>query len=340
MAVYRTGLPQLDGGLFLTDGGLETTLARQRGVEPSQFVAVDLLRSDAGCALLRDYFRRFATLAAELDAGFIFDSATWRASHAWGLKLGYQDGLLERLNRRAISLLEGLRGELSRRLACSRPLVISACVGPRAVGHRPADMMDEASAQRYHSAQIETFWHTSADLITALAMTYAEEAIGVVRAAKAVGMPVVVVFALRGDGRLASGQPLAQAIRDVDQATDQGPAYYMISGVYPGDCVTLLDGGDARLGRLRGIRASAWRRDRDRHGPAQASSPPGDPADAGDARLAQFTTDCRTLLAGRALNVLGGCCGAGLHHVAAIGRAGRARLADRERPGVDAGGEF
>jgi len=44
MAIHRNTLPQLTGKLFLTDGGLETTMIFHHGVELPEFAAFDLLR--------------------------------------------------------------------------------------------------------------------------------------------------------------------------------------------------------------------------------------------------------------------------------------------------------
>lgn len=45
---YRQHLPQLDGDVFLTDGGIETTLIFNRGLDLPAFAAFDLLKDDEG----------------------------------------------------------------------------------------------------------------------------------------------------------------------------------------------------------------------------------------------------------------------------------------------------
>ena len=50
MARYRDALPQLSGGLFATDGGIETTLTFLEGLELPDFAAFDLLRRPGGGA--------------------------------------------------------------------------------------------------------------------------------------------------------------------------------------------------------------------------------------------------------------------------------------------------
>lgn len=56
MTGYRNALPQLGGGLFLTDGGIETTLIFHDGLELPHFAAFHLLKTQEGTAALRKYF--------------------------------------------------------------------------------------------------------------------------------------------------------------------------------------------------------------------------------------------------------------------------------------------
>ena len=82
-AKYRERLPQLDGGLFLTDGGLETTLIFHEGWDLPCFAAFVLLDSERGRKALRDYFDRYVPMAIAAGAGFILESPTWRANSDW-----------------------------------------------------------------------------------------------------------------------------------------------------------------------------------------------------------------------------------------------------------------
>ena len=50
MTRYRQQLPQLDEHLFMTDGGLETTLVFHEGMDLPHFAAFDLLASASGSA--------------------------------------------------------------------------------------------------------------------------------------------------------------------------------------------------------------------------------------------------------------------------------------------------
>ena len=124
MARYRHGLPQLDGGIFLSDGGMETTFIFHDGMELPHFASCVLLETPEGRFHLRNYYERYLAMARGRGVGFVLDSATWRANPDWGRKLGYDAGRLAAVNRAAIALLVELRDLWE---APSMPCVISVC---------------------------------------------------------------------------------------------------------------------------------------------------------------------------------------------------------------------
>ncbi len=249
---HRDHLPQLDGGLFLTDGGIETSLIFHDGLDLPLFAAFGLLKDDEGTAALRRYFEPYAALAVERGVGFVLESPTWRASPRWAAELGYSEAELDALNRKAIALMEEVR---ERYESPAAPMVISGCIGPQDDGYNPAELLSATAAQDYHSTQIGTFADTAADMVTAITMTYADEAVGLTRAAQAAGMPVAISFTVETDGRLPSGQALGEAIEHVDAETDGGPAYYMINCAHPTHFDDVVDGTWTE--RIRGLRANA-----------------------------------------------------------------------------------
>jgi homocysteine S-methyltransferase len=206
---YRAALPQLGDELFLTDGGLETTLIFHRGIDLPEFSAFDLLKDEEGIEELRRYFISYLELAKEHDAGFILESPTWRASPRWGEAIGYSADELDEANRKAIALMAELRDRYEGDVS---PIVISGNIGPQDDGYDPKQKLSADQAADYHSTQIGTFADTESDMVTALTLTYVDEAIGIARAAADAGIPAAISFTLETDGRLPSGQPLSQAI--------------------------------------------------------------------------------------------------------------------------------
>ena len=302
---YRARVPQLESDdVFLTDGGLETTLIFHKGLELPAFAAFDLLKDEDGVAALRSYFEPYLAIARDRGVGFILDTATWRASPDWGAQLGYSREELEQANRKAVALAEELRD------GQDIPVVIDGVVGPRGDGYDPDAFMSEDEAERYHAEQIQTFSQTAADMISAITMTYADEATGIARAAHAMGMPVAVSFTVETDGRLPSQEPLKEAIEQVDAATDGTVAYFMINCAHPRHFAGVLEQGGPWLDRIRGIRANASTK-------SHAELDEADELDPGDP--AELAADYRGLKARLPkVNVLGGCCGTDHRHIAEV----------------------
>jgi S-methylmethionine-dependent homocysteine/selenocysteine methylase len=304
---YREHLPQLDGGLFLTDGGIETVLIFHEGLDLPLFAAFDLLKDEEGTQRLRSYYKPYVALARERGLGFVLESPTWRASPRWAAEIGYDAEALERLNRKAIALLEEIRAEEGDGDA---PIVISGCVGPRDDGYNPAELLSAEAAQDYHSTQIATFADTAADMVTAITMTYVEEAIGIARAAGELGIPAAISFTVETDGRLPSGQDLGGAIEQVDAETGAAPAYFMVNCAHPTHFEAVVEGDGGWRERIRGLRANASTKSHAELDEATELDD-GDPADLG-ARYAGLRRALPELC------VLGGCCGTDHRHVAAI----------------------
>jgi S-methylmethionine-dependent homocysteine/selenocysteine methylase len=302
---YRAELPQLGDELFLTDGGIETTLIFHRGLDLPEFAAFDLLKNDDGMDELRRYFVPYLELAKEHGAAFVLEAPTWRASPRWGEEIGYGPAELDAMNRKAIALMADLRDRYQDDIS---PIVISGCIGPQDDGYDPKQKLSADEAAEYHSTQIGTFADTDADMVTALTLTYVEEAIGIARAAAPAGLPVAISFTLETDGMLPSGQPLSQAIEETDAATGGGPAYYMINCAHPTHFEDVL--GGSWTTRIRGLRANASTKSHAELDEATELDD-GDPEDLG-ARYAQLSDRLP------ALNLLGGCCGTDDRHVGRI----------------------
>ena len=310
MAKFRTELPQLDGGLFLTDGGIETTLIFHEGLEIPDFAAFHLLTTPEGEAALRKYFRTYAAIAKRFGTGLILESATWRANADWGTRLGYTSEALADANRNAIGLLELVRHEYETN---QTQVVISGCVGPRGDGYVPHNAMSEQQAEAYHREQVYTFARSAADMVCAITMNYVEEAVGIVRATQQADVPVAISFTVETDGNLPTGQTLKAAIEQVDAATSGYPSYYMINCAHPTHFEHVLTDGGSWLQRIRGLRANASRKSH-----AELNESPeldvGNPVELGTqyARLRERLSR---------LNVMGGCCGTDHRHVEQIADA-------------------
>ncbi|MGE3449447.1 MAG: homocysteine S-methyltransferase family protein [Microbacteriaceae bacterium] len=303
-----TVLPQLAGGPYLADGGLETSIIFQQGIDLVDFAAFTLLDADEGRRALSRYYDPYFELADAMGTGIVIDTPTWRASLDWGARQGYDAAALAEINRRAVRFVA--------RLAQGWPnvdTVLNGAIGPRGDGYVIGQTMSVAEAARYHAVQTEAFASAGAAMVTAVTMTYVEEAVGIARAASGAGLPVAVSFTVETDGRLPSGQPLGEAIEQVDAATDRAPAYFMVNCAHPSHFSEGLKAGGPWRERIRGIRANA-------SALSHAELDETTELDRGDiADLADHYLALHTSLGG--LAVIGGCCGTDHEHIATIARA-------------------
>jgi homocysteine S-methyltransferase len=307
MSKYRTNLSRTIGRTLMTDGGMETTLIFQQDVILPGMAAFTLLRDEAGTNILRRYYERYASLARTHDMGFVLESPTWRANRDWAEPLGYNAKTLADANRQGVGLMLEVRDRHEER---GRPFLVSGNIGPRGDGYFPDSIMAPEQARAYHSVQVETFAGTDADLVSAFTLNYVNEAVGVVQAAREHDMPVVISFTVETDGRLPSGDTLADAIRRTDDATAGYAEYYMLNCAHPTHFASVLKQGGDWLGRLQGLRANASKRS---HAELDNSTEldPGNPDELG----AEYR-DLRDAMP--RLTVVGGCCGTDHRHVDAI----------------------
>lgn len=335
-----SGTTDGNAGFALADGGIETALVDRLGQELPEFSAFVLLGTAPGRAALADYFRPFLELAERERLPLVLDTPTWRANPDWIRRLGRDPAELGRANASAVELVR----DLARELAPSVPVRVNGCVGPRFDDDAAGERMSAAQAQAYHAPQVGALAAAGADSVTAVTMSDAPEAIGVVRAAADAGVPVSVSFTVGTDGRLPDGSTLETAIAVVDAATGGAAAGFLVNCAHPDEARAALDAGGpvppassaapaaaaaaptpaapelaaarpaAPLRRLRGFRLNAARHGDD--GPGDSPSEFAAAILALGSRLAADaegeTDDAPEQI------VLGGCCGTDVPHIAAV----------------------
>ncbi|GGF86876.1 homocysteine S-methyltransferase [Rhizobium wenxiniae] len=311
----RLRLPHLGQEIYLTDGGLETTLIFHRGLELPFFASFPLIDDAGGRAELDAYYEAYLSLARKYGRGFLLDTPTWRANPDWAAKLGYDLAALWALNIRSVDYVAGLREKWQ---GPGMPILLNGVIGPRGDAYKQG-RMSVAEAEDYHAHQIDAFAETVVDMLSAMTINTTEEAIGIVRAAREAGLPVVISFTVETNGRLANGMSLREAIEMTDDMTANGPAYYMVNCAHPVHFEQAFVDGDTWLHRIGGVRANASSK-------SHAELDEATELDIGDPQ--ELGRHYRSLRARYpSMCVLGGCCGTDHRHVAAICEACMPRAA-------------
>jgi homocysteine S-methyltransferase len=291
--------------IHLTDGGMETTLIHHEGLELPDFAAFTVLASERGRSALAAYYDAYLSVAEQHRLPIVLDTPTWRASSDWGKRLGYSAEQLAAVNRESVAFLrEACAGRSAR-------VVISGAIGPRGDGYVAGELMTTADARSYHALQIEELAAAGVDLVSAITMTYAEEGAGIALAAVSADVPVAVSFTVETDGTLPSGQPLGEAVAQVDEETGSAPIHYMVNCAHPTHFAHVL--ADTPAGRVRGVRVNASAK-------SHAELDESEELDMGDPlQLADDVAGLRGR--GANLTVFGGCCGTDHRHIDALAAA-------------------
>ena len=113
---------------FITDGGIETHLIFNMGVELAHFSAFPLNDSAAGREVVRSYYRDYMPVARAAGRSFLFATDSWRASPDWADRLGYDQALLKQNNATSVALCTELADEFS---DAGVESVIAGVLGPR-----------------------------------------------------------------------------------------------------------------------------------------------------------------------------------------------------------------
>lgn len=308
-----------DRHLFLTAGGTETYLQFLQRYPLRNFCAFELLDDDGAFSTLeRAYLHPIVDAAIEGGRGLLADALVWRASSDYVTGLGYPAADVARFNRLGVTRMrQSLERRRQQRGADACPILVAADIGPRGDGYQvPAEAVSVDAAKDYHGPQLETLAQAGVDVVCALTMTNVNEAVGIVQASRALGLPVIVSPTVETDGRLPGGVGLGQFIERIDAASAGAPVFYMVNCAHPSHLAPVLESarqqGDAWLARFKGFRANASSKS---HAELDNSSSldRGNPADLAQ-RLA-------ALQQAHGLRVVGGCCGTDAEHIAAIGRA-------------------
>jgi len=292
--------------MFLTDGGLETTLIFHYGLELRSFAAFELLNTPDGRAALQKYYKPYLDMATKYSAGFVLETPTWRSNTDWATKLGYTKDELQAINMDAVAFVK----DIAKQHAGTSPIIISGNIGPRGDGYNAENMMGIEEAKAYHAEQIRAFKSAGADVVTALTMNYSNEAIGVALASKQLEIPCVLSFTVETDGKLPDGETLEEAIEKTEVATGNYPLHYMINCAHPDHFKNRLSDSSPYLKKIKGIRANASTM-------SHAELDEAENLDAGDKDLlAHGYAVIKSVLPG--IRVIGGCCGTDHSHIEQI----------------------
>ena len=239
---------------LLLEGALGERLKREYGLKIDGPAAIaPLITQPAGRAALRELWGQYRAVARRHCLPFLATTPTRRANRERTALAGYDAQLL----RESVAFLREVREQTGG----TEGMYIGALMGCRGDAYLGDAVLPSAQAKEFHSWAADIFAEAGAEFLYAGIMPALQEAIGMAQAMEQTGLPYIISFMIRKNGRLIDGTPISQAIAAVDASVDRPPLCFMTNCVHPAPLRQALLQRENRakpeLARFLGIQANA-----------------------------------------------------------------------------------
>ena len=294
----RTPIPVLPP-VLLGEGSIHERLRRAGEIPFDAEVGLAALVHDQRAAEVLDaVHREYLAVAEAAELPILLLTDTWRGGAG---RIARSRFAGEPLNEQNVAFLDELRRE------ATVPTIVGGLLGPVGDAYRPGDAPGEELAYREHGRQAASLAGAGAELLLADTLPALPEAMGMARALTATGLPSIISFVLRPDGTLLDGTPLADAIEQIDEATERRPIGYLANCIHPSIFARALEASPSN--RMIGLQANT-----------SALSPEelDGSSELHGADPEQFADAMVAVRDRFGLTLLGGCCGTDARHLAAV----------------------
>jgi len=288
------------------EAALGTRLRREYRLRPDDQVELaGLVYQAAGRAALTELWREYADVAERHGLPLLAATPTRRANKERVSASRYDESII----RDNVSLLRELQKQ------STAEVYVGGLMGCRGDAYRATDVLPAAEARSFHAWQAGLFADVEADYLYAGIMPALPEAIGMAQALGDIGLPYIISFMIRGDGRLLDGTTLHDAIQAIDASADVQPVHYMANCIHPSVLYQALsqpfNSTELVEQRFWGLQANG------------SHLPPEELDDAPEiesSEAALLANDMLRLRDDKRLKVFGGCCGTDATHLEEIAR--------------------
>lgn len=304
----QSKLPQLtSSNLFVTEGGIETTLIYRKNLDLPSFSTLPLLNTEDDRQTISSIYQENVNIALAHSTGVVLETRTWRGSPLWSSEIGLSIPQILDLIRTAVQILHDIRNKTP-----STSVVISGALGPLQDAYQDSTgTVSFGQAREYYGPQIHAFAEEGVDMLCIMTVTNLDEATAAVSLAREYNLPIHVSFSVETDGQLRGGRTLESAIRAVDRLTENYTTYFGVNCAHPRYIIKAVRGmhTDVRS-RIGSIRGNSSLKSHDELDNSLV-------LDRGDISVwVREFNELLNMLPG--LKVVGGCCGTDEEHIDAI----------------------
>lgn len=291
---------------ILMEGALGERLKREYNLKTDGTAGIaELAFSARGADALKALWHEYLEIAENYGLPFLATTPTRRANRERARKSGFGEELIYR----NAELLKEIKKH------AKTPMFIGGLMGCKGDSYTGSGALSVSSAEEFHSWQANLFKRAEVDFLYSGIMPCISEAMGMANAMAKTGLPYIISFTLRCDGKLIDGTPLCNAIRCIDIYAYRKPAFYMANCVHP--CIVLsalfqdFNRTSAVKQRFLGIQANTS---------SLSYSELDNSADLKCSPPDKWTDDMMCLKRFAGLKVLGGCCGTDSRHIEQIAK--------------------
>jgi S-methylmethionine-dependent homocysteine/selenocysteine methylase len=291
-----------NGDTIMIEGALGVRLRGEYGVNSDPIVAnASLVYEERARAAMKEIYGQYMGIAEHYNLPIMLMTPTRRANR-FNVERSVYDKEIIRDN---VKLLKDLREDSTR-----KDIYVGALMGCKGDAYQANEVLSEKDAYEFHSWQAELFAKEQVDFLYAGVMPAMPEIIGMAQAMGDTGIPYIISFMVRNNGRLIDGTSIHDAIQAVETTVRTKPLAYMANCIHPInlDLALSKEFNQTELVRTHfsGI---------------QANASPLSPEEL-DGSCEIITSDPTELAQGMIklrdryqLQIFGGCCGTNQHHM-------------------------
>lgn len=289
----------------LMEGALKERLKREYQIEFNEFVDMGALIYDTKSKqALKVLWNQYLDIARRYDLEILLTTPTRRANKERIEKAAYDEELL----------VENVKFLKEVAKDAKAKAYIGGLMGCKGDAYTGEGALSQEEAKAFHSWQANALKVAGVDFLYAGIMPTLPEACGMAKALSDTGLPYIMSFTIRKDGKLIDGTTIHDAIAYIDAHTLRKPACYMSNCVHPDIVYEALtqpcNQSELVKERFKGIQANTSPLDYDlldQSEELQSSDPEA---------LAKSMARLKTL----GLQIFGGCCGTNEHHMEEIAK--------------------
>jgi S-methylmethionine-dependent homocysteine/selenocysteine methylase len=209
----------------MIEGALGVRLRGEYGVDPDPIVAnASLVYEERAVAAMKEIYGQYITIADHYNFPIMLMTPTRRANRHNVERSSFDKEII----RDNVNLLKNLRQD-----KVSSDIYVGALMGCKGDAYQATEVLSEKEAYEFHSWQAELFAKEQVDFFFAGIMPAVPEIIGMAHAMGNTGIPYIISFMVRSNGRLIDGTTIHDAIQAVESSVRMKPLTYMANCIHP-----------------------------------------------------------------------------------------------------------